>query len=193
MPEPTLVVKNPIPVMSLQWDGENFEQVQAFTEEQAFINDHGELIIPTLEGNHRANIGDYIICGVKGEFYPCAKDVFDSTYTPAKDALPDVQKWTTGGFAQLMMSNGVDTSKAAEAVQVVRDITQVTDGKKPIYVIAFDPLADNDSLSFLAEQCIAANLAALFIPQSWKGVVGLVEDEDYEARQMREFFSQPED
>lgn len=36
--------------------------------------------IPTLEGIMQANIGDYIIKGVKGEFYPCKPDIFEMTY-----------------------------------------------------------------------------------------------------------------
>ena len=36
--------------------------------------------IPTLEGNHLARIGDWIIKGVKGEFYPCKPDIFEQTY-----------------------------------------------------------------------------------------------------------------
>ena len=38
------------------------------------------LIIHTLEGNHSALIGDWIIKGVKGEFYPCKPDIFELTY-----------------------------------------------------------------------------------------------------------------
>lgn len=36
--------------------------------------------IETLEGNHRADIGDWIIQGVKGEIYPCKPDIFSLTY-----------------------------------------------------------------------------------------------------------------
>ncbi len=39
--------------------------------------------IPTLEGVMRANIGDWVIRGVKGEFYPCKPDIFEATYEPA--------------------------------------------------------------------------------------------------------------
>ena len=38
------------------------------------------LTIQTLEGSMRANKGDYIINGVKGEFYPCKPDIFEATY-----------------------------------------------------------------------------------------------------------------
>ena len=38
------------------------------------------LIIKTLEGDMRASIGDWIIKGVQGEFYPCKPDIFEKTY-----------------------------------------------------------------------------------------------------------------
>ena len=40
--------------------------------------------IPTLEGTMTANAGDWIIKGVKGEFYPCKPDIFDATYEPVE-------------------------------------------------------------------------------------------------------------
>jgi hypothetical protein len=38
------------------------------------------LIIKTLEGDHKANLGDFIIKGVKGEIYSCKPDIFEMTY-----------------------------------------------------------------------------------------------------------------
>lgn len=43
-----------------------------------YYNDH--VIIETLEGKMKADIGDYIITGVNGERYPCKPDIFDKTY-----------------------------------------------------------------------------------------------------------------
>lgn len=42
--------------------------------------------IETLEGEMTANVGDYIIKGIKGEFYPCKPDIFEASY----DAVEDV-------------------------------------------------------------------------------------------------------
>ncbi len=41
------------------------------------------LEISTLEGVMRADYGDWIIKGVKGEFYPCKSEIFQATYEPA--------------------------------------------------------------------------------------------------------------
>lgn len=52
--------------------------------EEAKASDHADvarwIVIPTLEGNMKAQMGDYIIKGVQGEFYPCKPDIFKATY-----------------------------------------------------------------------------------------------------------------
>ena len=40
--------------------------------------------ICTLEGTMHADVGDWIITGVKGEMYPCKPDIFEKTYEPAE-------------------------------------------------------------------------------------------------------------
>lgn len=42
-------------------------------------------LIPTLEGTHNFTPADVLITGVKGEIYPCKKDIFALTYEPAED------------------------------------------------------------------------------------------------------------
>ena len=42
------------------------------------------LYIKTLEGEMKASIGDWIIRGVNGEFYPCKPDIFEKTYEEVK-------------------------------------------------------------------------------------------------------------
>lgn len=43
------------------------------------------LKIQTLEGEMTATLGDWVIKGVKGEFYPCKPDIFDATHQPVSD------------------------------------------------------------------------------------------------------------
>lgn len=50
---------------------------------ELFNENTGELSIRTLEGTMTARPGDWIIKGVKGEFYPCKPDIFEATYEPA--------------------------------------------------------------------------------------------------------------
>ena len=78
-------VKRPIPIESIQWNGKKFDEINAFCKD-AMIAYDGELIIPTLEdgkfikAKHVATEGDYIIKGVRGEFYFCKEDIFNETY-----------------------------------------------------------------------------------------------------------------
>jgi hypothetical protein len=41
--------------------------------------------IDTLEGRMTAEVGDYIIKGIKGEIYPCKPDIFEATYEPINE------------------------------------------------------------------------------------------------------------
>lgn len=88
-------VKKPVVVEAIQWDGENLVAVLWFMGQEVNLNcpaahdafehyrnivDRDGLIIKNLEGQHIASIGDFIIKGVKGEFYPCKSDIFEQTY-----------------------------------------------------------------------------------------------------------------
>ena len=46
-------------------------------------NADGSLSIVTAEGTMIANGGEWVIRGVKGEFYPCKPDIFEATYEPS--------------------------------------------------------------------------------------------------------------
>jgi len=48
------------------------------------------MLIDTLDGTHRANQGDYVIRGIKGELYPCKPDIFEATYELA-DSCENVE------------------------------------------------------------------------------------------------------
>ncbi len=41
--------------------------------------------VETLEGVMTGIVGDYIIRGIKNEFYPCKADIFDATYDPVEE------------------------------------------------------------------------------------------------------------
>lgn len=92
--------KKPVVIDAVQWTGTNKREISDFLTNgncpdeyttsdfpimpDNFYIDHwkvpGGLVIKTLEGEHLATIGDYIIRGVHGEFYPCKPDIFKETY-----------------------------------------------------------------------------------------------------------------
>ena len=72
--------KKPVVIEAIQFNGENQSDVAEFMGEMIRANFFPDILIETLEGTMKANIGDYIIKGVKGEFYPCKPDIFEATY-----------------------------------------------------------------------------------------------------------------
>ena len=82
--------KKPVVVEAVQWTGENHAEMCEFIDPEVFeIKPKEGLIIHTLEGDHHASPGDYIIKGVNGEFYPCKPDIFAKTYDPATLTPPN--------------------------------------------------------------------------------------------------------
>ena len=71
--------KKPIVIDAVQWTGESAIAMSEFLGDKYF-NHGGILKIHTLEGVMEAQIGDWIIKGIKGEFYPCKPDIFEATY-----------------------------------------------------------------------------------------------------------------
>lgn len=71
--------KKPVTIEARQWNGANAVSLIDWIKPEA-RQEGSTLIIPTLEGDHEASLGDWIIKGVKGEFYPCKPDIFAMTY-----------------------------------------------------------------------------------------------------------------
>ena len=98
LPEARLFTKKPVTIAAIQWTGKNLREVITFTdgppdtrtthagmawEAYTDLVARDGLKIYTLEGKMLANPGDWIIRGVKGEYYPCKPDIFEATYSPA--------------------------------------------------------------------------------------------------------------
>lgn len=78
--------KKPVIIEAVQWTGNNISETLRFVGKYAELIIEGQLFIKTLEGVMCANVGDYIIRGVAGEYYPCNPDIFAATYEPYKEA-----------------------------------------------------------------------------------------------------------
>lgn len=86
--------KKPVTIEAVKWDGENIEEIKAFVGSSYIGGENGydkKLVISTLEGDMLASIGDYIIKGVKGEFYPCKPDIFENAYDIVDESGPIVK------------------------------------------------------------------------------------------------------
>lgn len=75
--------KKPIVIEARQWAGSSCDATSLHTWSDGKIKfdvNTRAMTIETLEGTHRASPGDWIIMGIKGEFYPCKPDIFQATY-----------------------------------------------------------------------------------------------------------------
>lgn len=85
--------KKPVEIEAMRWTGDNTRDVALWVEPKLapFAMPNGwwlkqlenkafHLVIPTLEGDHEARPGDWIIRGVAGEYYPCKPEIFAATY-----------------------------------------------------------------------------------------------------------------
>ena len=99
-------VKKPIPVSALQWTGDNLEEMKAFCTDKNGVEmclikfstsytlkdssshseNHSDLWIKTKEGDLKAQVRDYIMKGIEGEFYPCAESIFLKSYDEFNEA-----------------------------------------------------------------------------------------------------------
>ena len=82
--------KKPVVIEAIQYKGEeNIKNVFKWIDlendsrEQIYL-EKDELFIKTLEGDMKVDVGDFIIKGVNGEFYPCKPDIFEKTYEPVE-------------------------------------------------------------------------------------------------------------
>jgi hypothetical protein len=88
--------KKPVVIEAIQWTGTNASEMRDFitVPHRVEIEDEPEpharrfLVIHTLEGDMAATPGDWIIKGVKGEFYPCKPDIFAATYEGSEESVP---------------------------------------------------------------------------------------------------------
>lgn len=90
--------KKPVEIEAVQFNGRNVGEIEIFVGKKLksrVFSDAAyqagvsaplfEVDIETLEGTMTASPNDYIIKGVKGEFYPCKPDIFKATYDPVTD------------------------------------------------------------------------------------------------------------
>ena len=86
--------KKPVVIEAIQFTGSttNYQDIEDWSKGAVYIRGiklpdaDREMEINTLEGTMRAIVGDWIIKGIKGEFYPCKHDIFEATYEAVDEA-----------------------------------------------------------------------------------------------------------
>ncbi|MCD4751906.1 MAG: hypothetical protein K8R40_02425 [Anaerolineaceae bacterium] len=78
--EPKRYQKLPVIVKAMQWDGSKESAIQIVEWMGYMVPSADYFLIKTLSGIVKLSVGDYVIQGVAGEFYPCKSDIFNETY-----------------------------------------------------------------------------------------------------------------
>lgn len=78
-------IAKPCEIEAVEWTGKNAAEILQFANTQNIDITNGVPVIKTLEGEMRADVGDYIIRGLRGEYYPCKPDVFHAKYEPCEE------------------------------------------------------------------------------------------------------------
>lgn len=85
--------KKPVVVEAIYYDGENDKEIQSWSrgvvEIAGGIETHRAMRVHTLEGAIWLSVGDWIIRGIKGEYYPCKPDIFKETYEQVSGIYAD--------------------------------------------------------------------------------------------------------
>lgn len=155
--------KKPVVIDAIQWTGDNLEEVFDFFGDYtnysyiayaagcAHIN---ELVINTLEGDMRVSPGDYIIRGVKGEYYPCKEDIFLQTYEEAEESFEDKCK-------KITEIDATSVSKEKFYPSLIRDVRFFDGGLQyldTVVVMQTGTKSNNDkNLKKLIEQYMSCN------------------------------------
>ena len=76
--------KKPVVIEAVRWTGDKPSEAQigALMGANIVLDANKAICIATLEGMMKADVGDWVIRGIKGEFYPCKNDIFTATYDP---------------------------------------------------------------------------------------------------------------
>lgn len=87
--------KKPVVIDAIQWTGANRQDMIDFIPEDLILTAIDSWVpfeVGTLEGSHVASVGDYIIRGVAGEYYPCKPAIFEATYECVEHEYPRCAK-----------------------------------------------------------------------------------------------------
>jgi hypothetical protein len=174
--------KKPVTIQAVQWNGKNIKEMAKFmaTENDGawmqdldleellyphttlqgehWIFDDSVLLIKTLEGVMMASKGDYVIRGIKGEYYPCKPDIFEMTYDAEQEenyeprfvvkALENLIAEEQSNFDREMLGKNMIIGTQSNPMNFVRNINiqnqKNVKGVPPIvsFTIQSDPISE---------------------------------------------------
>ena len=133
--------KKPIVIRAIKWDDNFSELMYKFPDLKCAQKRDDTLILETLEGTMTADMGDYIIKGIKGEFYPCKSDIFELTYEKVED-IPEsikIKMLSDAGYCRIPLQESY-----LKLVYLVKGIASYHGNAS----------LDNDVLGWVTRDCV---------------------------------------
>lgn len=166
--------KKPVEIEAIQWTGENTGAVMAFAPAGVIAYDPGynfphTLTIRTLGGKTTADVGDWIIRGIKDEYYPCKPDIFAGSYDEIMNEAAGMEPFPINrmGFAakeghgvrvernpaapQYDMVFNIRLSDGREYGSAMSIPTKLFQNARPMFILATVAAEMNDSLEELIQ------------------------------------------
>lgn len=124
--------KKPVVIEAMQWDG-SWDSLEAIKAKFPAMEVGATTLHPpsnkvyswsvrTLEGSHQVSVGDWIIKGVKGEFYPCKPDIFAMTYDPAAAPVAVASPLSADQIEDLWAAASIDHDDGINILEFARAI-----------------------------------------------------------------------
>lgn len=135
--------KKPVVIEAIQYDGDNWDDIEVWTDFRAkHWRSSNVMAIETLEGTMTTNVGDWIIKGVKGEFYPCKPDIFEATYEPTTNCSQSEQTFTVESkkITPAYFRNAIRRKSDREHIGFVNEETGKLDFAFMAAIYGFAPL-----------------------------------------------------
>jgi hypothetical protein len=124
------------------------------------------LRIETLEGTMSVSPGDWVILGVKGEFYPCKPDIFAATYEPADRRAPEPAG--RGETCSTLLLKASRAARDADADLLEDDILRLMDKHWPHPdATPYSTAAGDSALSLLREVLAERDDARYYMGEDW--------------------------
>lgn len=119
--------KRPVTIEAMRFSGNSIELQDVYAWVESGVGREnlrmdfytGDLIVRTLEGDMRCAYGDWVIKGIKGEFYPCKNEVFQLTYELVP---PEIQDEIPGMIDEMRPMYEKPMSKYEEMVNAIEQI-----------------------------------------------------------------------
>jgi hypothetical protein len=133
---------------------------------------------PFVLNREPGGAGDFIVIDESGNEVICGSEDFIMNYEDTDFMTPDFREFSKGGFSDLCLYRGAKPTDVGNTLGVIDDVSIITNGRQPVYVISIVPDATEDEVRTLSNILIDVHIAAVVIPSNFVTIEGVMEKTD---------------